>query len=78
VTVVVSSAPVEVTINHDARVEHLIRDALKEAHQKHPDLAEWQLRSDGGQEYKPDERLAAVGIVDGVTLYLNKDAGGGG
>jgi WXG100 protein secretion system (Wss), protein YukD len=78
VKVVVSSVPVEVEIEHDARVEHLIEKALKEADQKHPDLVDWKLRSEGGEEYAPDQKLAAAGIVDGVTLFLNKDAGGGG
>jgi WXG100 protein secretion system (Wss), protein YukD len=78
VTVIVSSVPVTVTLDHNARVEHLVREALKEAGQKDPDIAEWQLRNGDSKEFKLDEHLVAAGIVDGETLFLNKGAGGGG
>ncbi len=79
VTVVVSGAPQTVAINTHERVEHLMREALKEAGIRHPDLSEWALRKqEGGDPIPPQEKIEAAGIADGSTLFLDPDEGGGG
>lgn len=80
VEVVVSGKAVTVTINSHEKVEALIREALKEANQPHgDDLSAWQLRTAEGHIFADhSQRITDAGIVDGVKLFLNKDAGGGG
>jgi hypothetical protein len=55
-----------------------MREALREAGKRHEELDDWFLRTVEGREIKPNEKLRGAGIVDGMTLYLTKDAGGGG
>jgi hypothetical protein len=79
VTVVVSGAPQEIAIGHNQAVERLIKEALKAAGIKHPNLAEWKLRSAaGGAVIDPEQKLEAAGIAAGATLFLDPDEGGGG
>jgi hypothetical protein len=80
VTVVVSTVSVSVTIKSDQSVEKLMKEALKEAGQHpHGDVSGWVLRSaTGDHEFSPAQTIAEAGIVEGATLFLNKDAGGGG
>jgi hypothetical protein len=79
VTVVVSGAPQQVTVNHNQKVEHVIKEALKEAGIGHAKLEEWTLRfAQGGAAIDPDSKVDAAGIKDGATLFLDPDEGGGG
>lgn len=79
VTVVVSGARVTVTAGTDQKVAHLIREALKEAGIPHPKVEDWTLRSaEGGGAIDPDLHIKKAGIVDGATLFLDPDEGGGG
>jgi len=79
VTVVVSGAPQAVDINDHEKVEKLIHKALKDAGIKKPDLSEWGLRvKEGGEPISPEVTIAAAGILDGTTLFLDPDEGGGG
>jgi len=80
VTVVVAGgSPETVTVKESQKVEHLIKEALKEAGIKHPDLAEWKLRAiEGGPAIDPQEKVKKAGIVEGQTLYLDPEEGGGG
>jgi hypothetical protein len=77
VNVVVATMPVPVTVNRNQRVHELIKEALRVAEKKHEDVSTWFLRSDA-REYRADEKIGEAGIVDGMTLFLTKDAGGGG
>jgi hypothetical protein len=79
VTVVVSGAPLKVAVNDNQKVEQLIREALHQAGIPHPTVAEWTLRfADGGAAIGPEQRIAAAGIADGATLFLDPQEGGGG
>jgi hypothetical protein len=79
VTVVVSGAPQTVEAKPNQKVEHLIKEALKAAGIKNPNLAEWKLRSaEGGSELDPSEKIEKAGITDGATLFLDPEEGGGG
>jgi putative metal binding uncharacterized protein/uncharacterized protein DUF2604 len=79
VTVVVSGAPQSVTVNAHQKAEQLMREALKEAGILDADLSRWHLRlQDGGEPIPPSDRIADVGIVDGATLFLDPEEGGGG
>ncbi|MCW3033123.1 MAG: hypothetical protein JWM60_1468 [Solirubrobacterales bacterium] len=79
VTVVVAGAPQPVTVGEHREVKALVKEALKEAGIHHPDLAEWELRGEqGGQPIVLEQTIAAAGIHDGQTLFLDQDAGGGG
>jgi hypothetical protein len=78
-TVVVSGAPQSVRINLHQKVADLMREALREAGVGHGDLAGWSLRfASGGDAISPDARIAESGISAGETLFLDRDAGGGG
>ncbi len=79
VTVVVSGARLSVTGHDDQKVEHLIREALKEAGIPHPKVEDWTLRfADGGAAIDPELRIGEAGITDGAILFLDPDEGGGG
>lgn len=79
VTVVVSGAPLKVSENLHQKVEHLIREALREAGIPHPNLQDWTLRSaGGGAAIDPDLRIGEAGITHGATVFLDPDEGGGG
>lgn len=79
VTVVVSGARLSVTVNAHQKVAQLIREALKEAGIPHPKVGDWTLRfADGGAAIDPDLQIEEAGIVDGATLFLDPDEGGGG
>jgi hypothetical protein len=79
VTVVVSGAPQTVTVGHNQKVEHLIKEALKEAGIHHPKLEEWTLRfAKDGAVIDPAAQVDDAGITDGMTLFLDPDEGGGG
>jgi hypothetical protein len=79
VTVVVSGARLSVTGQDDQKVEHLIREALREAGIPNPKVEDWTLRfADGGAAIDPGLRIDAAGITDGAILFLDPDEGGGG
>jgi hypothetical protein len=79
VTVIVSGARVSVTENSNQKVEHLIREALKEAGIPHPKVDDWTLRfSDGGAAIDASQSIDEAGITNGATLFLDPDEGGGG
>lgn len=78
ITVVVSGQPVSITLNPHQKVDHLIREALQSSgNQGHP-VEEWELRSTDGTLFESGATVEAVGIVDGITVYLNPRAGAGG
>jgi Predicted metal binding domain len=79
VTVVVAGVPHEVSVKPNQKVEHLIKEALKEAKIKHPNLEEWKLRfATGGEAIDPGEKIDKAGITAGSTLFLDPEEGGGG
>jgi hypothetical protein len=78
-TVVVSGSPERISINDRNTVADLMRKSLHKAKIPNEDLAGWSLRfAEGGEAIPPQEKIANTGIIDGATLFLNRDAGGGG
>jgi hypothetical protein len=78
-TVVVSGSPESISIKDHHTVADLMRKALHKAKLPDDDLAGWSLRfAEGGEPIPPEEKIAKAGITDGATLFLNRDAGGGG
>ena len=78
-TVVVSGAPQSVTVNGHQKVAELMRKALHAAGIQDSDLSGWSLRfAGGGEAIPPEARIAEEGISAGATLFLDRDAGGGG
>lgn len=78
VSVVVSGQSTSVSVNINQKVEHLIREALKESGNQGQPPEDWELRSSDGALYEPGATIEAVSIVDGATVYLNPKAGAGG
>ena len=78
VTVVVNGKAVPVTVNPNQKLEHLVREALKQAVGPGTSLDGWLLKSGEGQQLVLDQRVEDAGIEDGAKLFLNKDEGGGG
>jgi hypothetical protein len=77
VNVVVTSVPVDVTVNPHQSIAQLIREALRKAQQGDGDIAGWELKTVGGNPLAPEQRISEH-VADGDKLYLNKNAGGGG
>lgn len=77
ITVVVASLPVTVQVNSHQPVHELMTKALNEAGKHGEDLSAWFLRA-GDHEFDPNKKISDEHIVAGMTLYLTKDAGGGG
>jgi hypothetical protein len=77
VHVVVTSVPVDVTVNPHQHIEQLIREALRKAEQGASDIAGWELKTVGGDLLAPGERISDR-VSNGDKLFLNKNAGGGG
>lgn len=79
VTVIVSGAPQTIVVNPKQQVEQLIKESLRSAGIKQPDLSEWKLRfAEGGQAIDPDQKIENAGIGNGATLFLDPEEGGGG
>ncbi len=76
--IVVSGAPEAVRINRNQRLEHGVREALRESGNHGQPPEDWELRNEAGQllalSMLPDE----AGLVDGQTLFLSPKAGAGG
>lgn len=78
VTVVVGGRAVEVTVNRRQTVEKLIKEALREAKLHGADPDEWDLRFESGQMIDRAQIVAAAGIDNCATLFLDPHEGGGG
>lgn len=76
--IVVSGAPEPVRLNHNQRLEHAVREALRESgnHGQRPE--EWELRNENGQLLALSLQADEAGLVDGQTLFLSPKAGAGG
>jgi len=78
VNVVVNGAATTVKVDVLQKVEHLVREALREAGQKGADPKDWELKTKEGVLLNQDLRIREAGITTGVTLFLSLAAGGGG
>lgn len=78
ITVVVSGQPIDVTLNVNQKIEHLVREALKNSGNQGQPAEDWELRSADGSLYDAGAKIEDAGIVDGTTVYLNPRAGAGG
>jgi hypothetical protein len=78
-TVVVSGAPQQVRVNVHQKVAELMQEALRESGRHGADLVGWVLTfATSGESISPEARVGEAGITAGATLFLNKEAGGGG
>lgn len=78
ITVVVSGQPQRIRVNTHQTVEHLVHEALKQSGNTGQPPDQWELRTEEGALLDQQRRIADVGIVAGVTLFLNPRAGAGG
>lgn len=77
--VYVTGAPIPVTVNRNQKIEHLMREAFKEAGKQGTEPSGWALRLPGGGDpLALGARISDSGIVDGMELTLDRDEGGGG
>ncbi len=76
--VIVSGQSVSVKVNVHQKVDHLVREALNESGNKGQPPGGWELRSLDGALVEQALTIEAAKIVDGMTLYLNPQAGAGG
>lgn len=76
--IVVSGAPESVRIKDDERLEHAVREALRESgnHGQRPE--DWELRNEAGQLLALSLRAHEAGLFEGQTLFLSPKAGAGG
>jgi len=78
VTVVVSGQPISIKVNVHQKIDHLVREALKETGNKGQPSSDWELRTSDGALIEQTLTIEAAGLVEGVTLYLSPRAGAGG
>lgn len=78
VIVVVSGQPQPVRINTNQKLEKLVREALNSTSNHGQPPGEWELRREDGSLLEQNLRVGDVGLVDGMTLFLNPRAGAGG
>lgn len=76
--VVVSGQPVSIKANVHQKVEHLVKEALRESGNEGQLPSQWELRRSDGGLIEQELSLEAAGITEGMTLYLSPGAGAGG
>lgn len=76
--IVVSGAPEAVRINHNQRLEHAVREALRESGNTGQRPEDWELRNEAGQLLAFSMTAEEAGLFDGQTLFLSPKAGAGG
>lgn len=77
-TVVVSGQPQPIRVNPSQTVEHLVHEALQRSGNQGQPPSAWELRTDAGALIDQSLRVRQAGLVDGMTLFLNPQAGVGG
>ena len=77
-TVIVSGSDVAVTVNPSQRVEHVIREALRESGNQGQPVDQWELRRESGEVLNPGDRVGDIGLADGDVLTLQPRVGAGG
>jgi hypothetical protein len=78
IIVVVGGNPAPLKVNTHQSVEHLVKEAFKEAGEKNAKPEDWELKDGSGNIIGLAQTIAAAGIQAGATLYLNLIEGGGG
>ena len=77
-TVVVSGQAVQVTVNHNQTVRHLVEKALHESGNQGQAADQWELRTESGTLIEQSLQVDEAGLHDGITLFLNPKTGAGG
>lgn len=77
-TVVVSGQAVQVTVNRNQTVRHLVEKALHESGNQGQAADQWELRTESGTLVEQSPQVDEVGLHDGITLFLNPKTGAGG
>lgn len=78
VVVVVSGVPRPARVNLGAPLAHLVKQVLKDSGDDGRAEAEFELRTEDGQQLQLTASGREVGLIDGQTLFLNPQAGAGG
>lgn len=78
VTVVVSGQSERVRVNSNQKLEHLVKEALRETGNQGQGPSDWELRLENGTLLDQQQRAGEAGVVDGMTLFLSPKAGAGG
>jgi hypothetical protein len=78
VNIIVSGQTTGITINAHEKVEHLIKEALRNTGNQGQPPGEWELRTADGRLLELGVSIEDAGITEGATLYLNPRAGAGG
>lgn len=76
--VVVSGQPQPVRVNPNQTVEHLVHEALQRSGNKGQPPSAWELRTEAGGLIDQSLRVGQAGLAEGMTLFLNPQAGVGG
>jgi len=76
--VLVSGAPVEVSVNVQQKVRQLVQEALVKSGNAGQGLDRWELRTAAGSVLPLDSDVADAGLSDGDRLTLQPQSGEGG
>jgi len=68
--------PVEANLNEPLKVAR--NKALEESNNTGRPMDEWEVHNDEGQALETDQKIEALGLVDGARLFLNLKVGAGG
>jgi len=76
--VVVSGVATPVRANVNQRLEHVVREALRESGNAGQPPEDWELRRENGELLDQSLRVGDAGLADGAVLTLQPRAGAGG
>jgi len=77
-TVVVSGAATQVTVNAEEKLEHVAREALHQSGNAGQAPDRWELRTASGELLNMSVAAGDAGLTDGDTLTLQPKSGHGG
>jgi len=76
--VVVSGRPEPVRAHPNEKVVDVVRTALRESGNQGQPPENWELRTEQGVVISQDQTVREAGLLSGMTLFLNPEAGAGG
>lgn len=76
--VVVSGAPVAVTVNPNQKADQVVREALRVSGNEGRPIEDWELKTENGTLVDLGARTEDLGFQDGTRLFLSPKVSGGG
>lgn len=76
--VVVSGAPVAVTVNPKQKADQVVREALRDSGNEGRPIEDWELTTENGTLVDLGARIEDLGFADGTRLFLSPKVSGGG